>query len=81
MYLTTNKSNSTDALNNNTLHRVSFFQPKLSINQPNDVYEQEADATSEKIMRMETSPAHVKINNTFFAPSLTAKDNISKGKI
>lgn len=29
------------------------FQPKLIINQPNDVYEQEADAMADKVMRME----------------------------
>gem|GEM_PF-1927347 len=27
-----------------------FFQPKLSINQPNDAYEQEADAMADKVM-------------------------------
>jgi len=37
-----------------------FFQPKLTINQPNDVYEQEADAMAEKVMRI---PAN---ENTFF---------------
>ncbi len=31
---------------------TSFFQPKLTINQPNDPYEQEADAMAEKVMRM-----------------------------
>src|SRR5215208_5902718 len=34
----------------------SFFrplvQPKLTVNQPNDVYEQQADAMAEKVMRM-----------------------------
>jgi hypothetical protein len=34
----------------------SFFkqvvQPKLTINQPNDIYEQEADAVADKVMRM-----------------------------
>ncbi|MCR8557636.1 DUF4157 domain-containing protein [Mucilaginibacter sp. BJC16-A38] len=30
----------------------AFFQPRLSINQPNDVYEQEADAMADKVMRM-----------------------------
>ena len=30
-----------------------FFQPKLAINQPHDVYEQEADAMADKVMRME----------------------------
>lgn len=29
-----------------------FFQPKLSINQPNDAYEQEADHMSDQVMRM-----------------------------
>src|SRR5687767_7736527 len=29
-----------------------LVQPKLSINNPNDIYEQEADAMAEKIMRM-----------------------------
>jgi hypothetical protein len=30
-----------------------FFQPKLTINQPNDPFEKEADAVAERIMRME----------------------------
>jgi hypothetical protein len=30
-----------------------FFQPRLTINQPNDMYEQEADAMADKVMRME----------------------------
>jgi len=29
-----------------------FFQPKLSINQPNDAYEQEADHVADRVMRM-----------------------------
>ena len=29
-----------------------FIQPKLTINQPNDVYEQEADAMADKVMRI-----------------------------
>ncbi len=33
--------------------QTAFFQPKLTINQPNDIYEQEADAIADKIMRME----------------------------
>ena len=32
---------------------MPFFQPKLTINNPNDVYEQEADAMADKVMRME----------------------------
>src|SRR5215211_418689 len=31
--------------------RSPFFQPKLTINQPNDQYEQEADAVADKVMR------------------------------
>lgn len=30
----------------------TFFQPRLTINQPNDVYEQEAVAIADKFMRM-----------------------------
>ena len=32
-----------------------FFQPKLTINKPNDEYEKEADAMADKVMRMEQS--------------------------
>lgn len=35
---------------------ASFIQPKLTINQPNDIYEQEADATAEKIMQKNFEP-------------------------
>ncbi|HKH59487.1 MAG TPA: DUF4157 domain-containing protein [Flavitalea sp.] len=36
-------------------HSISefFIQPKLTINHPNDPYEQEADAMADKVMRME----------------------------
>ncbi|HEY9363612.1 MAG TPA: DUF4157 domain-containing protein, partial [Chitinophagaceae bacterium] len=46
-----------DTKKNVLLERVVFFkpllQPKLAINTPGDVYEQEADAVSDKVMRME----------------------------
>ncbi len=42
-----------------------FFQPKLTINQPNDIYEQEADAIADKVMRMPSN----KNENTFFKPA------------
>jgi hypothetical protein len=32
-----------------------FFQPKLTINQPNDVYEKEADAVAEQVMKAPTT--------------------------
>ena len=47
-------------------NNVFFFQPKLTINQPNDVYEQEADAMADKVMRM---PDSLSNNNSFFKPS------------
>ncbi len=31
---------------------TSFFQPKLSINQRNDVYKQEADSMADRVMQM-----------------------------
>lgn len=39
---------------------ASFIQPKLTINQPNDVYEQEADAMADKVMRMEQPGVQLK---------------------
>jgi hypothetical protein len=42
-----------------------FFQPKLTINQPNDVYEQEADHMADKVMRMADVSAN---SNAFFKP-------------
>jgi hypothetical protein len=44
----------------NSVLRSYFFQPQFTINQPNDIYEQEAAAVAEKVMRMpadETKPA------------------------
>ena len=35
-----------------------FFQPKLSVNQPGDVHEQEADAFADSVMRMGEPPCH-----------------------
>ena len=43
---------------------IVFFQPKLTINQPNDVYEQEADAMADRVMRMPIN----KNENHFFKP-------------
>jgi hypothetical protein len=41
-----------------------LIQPKLTINQPNDIYEQEADAVAERIMRIPDT----KTKPTFFQP-------------
>ena len=50
-----------------------FFQPKLTVNQPNDVYEQEADDVADKVMKAPALPVD---KSTFFtpAPSLVQKD-------
>jgi Domain of unknown function (DUF4157) len=51
----------------------SFFkpviQPKLTINQPNDIYEQEADAMADKVMRMPDPSIN---DNLFFKRSVSA---------
>jgi len=47
----------------------AFFQPKLSVNQPDDVYEQEADAMADKVMRMPDSAIS---NNFFFKPAISS---------
>lgn len=41
-----------------------FFQTKLTINQPNDAFEQEADAMADNVMRMKDPAAQ----QTFFTP-------------
>ena len=46
-----------------------IVQPKLTINQPNDIYEQEADAMADKVMRM---PDPSVSDNLFFKPSVSA---------
>ena len=43
-----------------------FFQPRLTITQPNDLYEQQADAMAEQVMRM---PDKTNNQNTFFKPA------------
>lgn len=56
-------------INNSHNAQPLFFQPKLTINQPNDEYEQEADATADKIMRM---PNTVTSEHLFFKPVNTS---------
>lgn len=61
--------NYNQALRNNQNISLSFFksfiQPKLNINQPNDIYEHEADAMADKVTRM---PAN-KNEAAFFQPA------------
>ena len=52
--------------NSNSFKPLHFFQPKLSVNKLDDIYEKEADAMADKVMRMPIS------NNedSFFKPSV-----------
>lgn len=50
-----------------------FFQPKLSINQPNDIYEQEADAMADSVMRKETES----YQNIFFKSTTSTNTEIN----
>lgn len=45
-----------------------IVQPKLTINQPNDVYEQEADAVADKVMKMTGNDT---VQTKFFNPSIS----------
>lgn len=47
-----------------------FFQPKLSINQPGDVFEQEADALADKVMRKENSASPKPFFSSATAPAI-----------
>lgn len=68
MHTTETKTNHTStAVNKNAAAKIPFFQPKLAINQPNDIYEQEADAMADKVMRMKDPAA----SQTFFAPAIS----------
>ena len=54
----------------------AFFQPKLTVNQPNDVYEQEADAMADKVMHTHDTP----VNQTgFFKPAVSAVQRKPQG--
>jgi len=47
----------------------NFFQPKLSINQPNDVYEREADNMADNVMRISNDAIHQPgLNHTTISP-------------
>jgi hypothetical protein len=52
--------------NRNKKSLGAFFQPKLTVNHPNDHYEQEADAMADKVMRMTDTAAN---QHAFFKPA------------
>src|ERR1700750_2460746 len=57
-----------DKKENNSFFKT-FIQPKLSINQPNDVYEQEADAMADHVMLASNTSSY---NHSFFKPSVSS---------
>ena len=46
----------------------NFFQPKLTVNKPDDVYEHEAENMADHVMR---APDQIRNENTFFKPAPT----------
>lgn len=48
------------SFSNNFSARSKFVQPKLTINNPNDEYEREADAVADQVMRMEVPSIQTK---------------------
>ena len=59
--------------NNSSLFFNPIIQPKLKINNPNDKFEQEADAVADKVMNMNTQSLQTKPDtNSFFKPLPTA---------
>ena len=60
--------------NNNSKGRL-FFQPKLTINQPNDIYEQEADATADSIMNMNATAPRKTFFSSSTVPSIQKQDD------
>ena len=59
-----------NALNKkDTLFFQPSIQPKLTINQPNDIYEQEADAMADKVIQQKETPAEKK----FFSPPVVQR--------
>jgi len=63
-------------LNGNRSRNNFFFQPKLSINEPNDIYEQEANAVADKVMKQES----VSLNSFFTPATIQRKENNNTSK-
>ncbi|MEO8862523.1 MAG: DUF4157 domain-containing protein [Ginsengibacter sp.] len=52
MHVSENKTTNSSQTTKNCIDRNPFFQPKLTVNEPGDEYEQEADRVADHIMRM-----------------------------
>ncbi len=68
MQIAETKQSTNTVSQNGKAKRSFFFQPKLTINQPNDVYEQEADAMADKVIRMPDNKNEAQ--PSFFIPSI-----------
>lgn len=68
------KSTSSEAVTNpNSSHFFApFIQPKLTVNQPNDSYEQQADAVADQIIRT------ADVNHSFFRSKDTETSSIQR---
>ena len=56
-----------------------FIQPKLTINNPNDPYEKEADTVADKVMQMQNLPIQTKAdNNSFFKPASADTSSVQR---
>jgi hypothetical protein len=73
MLISGNRQNERKSAVNHSNSQTSFFkpviQPKLSVNEPGDHYEQEADAMADRVMRMSTPTMS---EPPFFKPVQTA---------
>jgi hypothetical protein len=54
-----------------------FFQPRLAVNQPNDVYEHEADAVADRVLRMPDTSSFLTHEKPFFTPPIIYSKNIT----
>ena len=64
----------------NPLFFKPVIQPKLTINQPNDIYEQEADAMAERVMRMPMNDQSFFSAKQIPVPGLLRKCNECEGE-
>lgn len=67
-----------DAVTTNASDKRTFFQPKLSVNEPGDIYEREADTMADKVMRMKAPSSQ-----SFFksAPTLLQRKHHGAGEL
>lgn len=62
------KTNGRENVHSSSIFFRPFLQTKLTVNQPGDEYEQEADAMADKVMRMKDSSS---ARDLFFKPGIT----------